>query len=124
MYRDIATSCCLRVKENPAYEGRSSKLPNSPKKLKVTLDCNPAYEGSTFTLNKDADAPDSTYEPIQYGSDRQRLESKAHEYEIPDAMSSATSGSTAIPTGEKPGPRERSKSQTEDLERTYATIQN
>lgn len=90
----------------------------------MTLDCNPAYEGSTFTLNIDTDAPDPTYEPIQYGSERQRLESKVHEYEIPDAVSSATCGNIATPVCEKPGPRERSKSQTEDLERTYAVIQN
>ena len=94
-------------------------------KLNLKLDCNPAYEGSTFNLDKDIGAPDPAYELVHYSSERQRLESKAHEYEIPDAMSSARSGNTGttIP-GEKTGTRERSKSETGDLERTYAIIQN
>ena len=91
------------------------------------MDCNPAYEGSTFNLDKDTDAPDPAYELVHYSTERQRLESKAHVYEVPDAISSARSGNTVTSTptpDEKTGARERSKSETEDLERTYAMIQN
>ena len=99
--------------------------PNKPIKLNLKLDCNSAYEGSTFNLDKDTDAPDPAYELVHYSSEQQRLESKAHEYEIPDAMSSARSGNTDITVPEeKIGTRERSKSETGDLERTYAIIQN
>ena len=94
-------------------------------RLNLKLDCNPAYEGSTFNLDKDRDAPDPAYELVHYSSERQRLESKVHEYEIPDAKSSARSGNTdTTAPGEKTGTRERSKSETEDLERTYAIIRN
>ena len=94
-------------------------------KLNLKLDCNPAYEGSTMNLDKDIDAPDPAYELVHYSSERQRLESKAHEYEIPDAaMSSATlsGGNTGTPAPSSG--RERNKSVTEDFERTYAMIQS
>ena len=96
-------------------------------KLNLRLDCNPAYEGSTFNLDKSTDTqPDSAYELVHYSTERQRLESKAHEYEIPDAMAGgAGSGNTgASVSGEKVGTRERSKSETDDLERTYMVIQS
>lgn len=92
-------------------------------KLNLKLDCNPAYEGSTMNLNKDIDMPDPAYEMIHYSSERQRLESKAHEYEIPDAaMSSATlsGGNTGIPAPSSG--REQSESAKEDMERTYVMI--
>jgi hypothetical protein len=96
--------------------------------LNLKLDCNPAYEGSTINLDKDTVVPDPAYELIHYSTERQRLESKAHDYETPDvAMSRATLSGGNIGTtapDEKIGIRERSKSDTEALERTYAMIQN
>jgi hypothetical protein len=83
-----------------------------------------------MNLDKDTDSevPDPAYELIHYSTERKRLESKAHEYEMPDvAMSRATlSGGNIGPTAsdEKICIRERSKSDTEALERTYAMIQN
>ena len=94
--------------------------------LNLELDCNPAYQGSMMNLNKDIDMPDPAYEMVHYSSERQRLESKAHDYEIPDAaMSSATlsGGNSGTPPSPSSG-RERSKSAKEDLERTYAMIQS
>ena len=118
-YRSISTTCCLRVQENPAYEGQSPASLNNPGKLK--LDCNPAYEGSTFNLDKQ---PEPTYETIQYRGQRLRLESRTHEYEIPDPVSNTKSGNTASQESGKAGSKERTESQTQDLERTYIVIQN
>ena len=99
----IQEYCCLRVEENPAYGGQLPASPNNPMKLNLKLDCNPAHEGSTFNLDKDIEAPDPAYELVHYSSERQRLESKAHEYEIPTAKGMTSNDRQMLLSGEQSG---------------------
>lgn len=109
--------------------------------MKLKISSNPAYEGSTCNLDRDRDGPEPAYEPVRFGGSlRQRLESRVHDYELPDPIPSVDSPVTvpsgasaegetcddgAIPEHESSVPSEQSGSDAQDLEEgSYANIQN
>ena len=120
-------------------EGSHTPPLNNPMKLKISS--NLAYEGRTSDSERDTYVPEAAYEPVQFGASlRQRLESRVHDYELPDPIPSADSAVTvphgasaksetsddgATPEHERSVPTEQSRSEPQDLEeRLYTTIEN